>query len=474
MPFQKSTSTFSDAFGTLAMRVVGIALAFVSTAVAARLFGPAEYGAYSAALALASLLAAIAPVGSGHLLVRNLSTIKDPDEAGRETAIAHLCTAYSTALLIAVSLVVWSVSRYGFKNDEWARTSMLALIMFVPRTVMSLRQWLAIPLIGSRRAVMPEQTTLPFLFIASLLLMAAAGWKLTATSAAVVNAVTMLAVWIISSQTGPIRSVYQSSLKSVRQTCRLDVAQQFRNGLPFVSVGIGNILSQSCMPIVIAAACGFEQTAYFALAFSCAALATIPLSAFNLTMISTCARFYKQGDFLAAQHAVRSAATVTFVLSVVVSIAIWLGSPLLVTLLGAKYESVCRLLPLLLLTMIVDCLTGPTNPVMLTMKMENTHSRTIFALIPIQFGTVYLMGKVVGIEGAAFAFLASRCLWNIVIFTRIYQVRGLVMLPYLGFRSALRESSSVSENELSLCRCEQSYWRSTPNPEVSASHVRAA
>jgi Na+-driven multidrug efflux pump len=131
-------------------------------------------------------------------------------------------------------------------------------------------------------------------------------------------------------------------------------------------------------------------------------------------------------------------------------------------------------LPALLLSMIVDCLTGPTNPVLQAMNMENTHSRVLLAFIPVQFGAVYLFGTVAGIEGAGIAFLVSRCLWNVVVFARIYQVRGLVMLPYLDVTRAFGADSPGSEGKTSQRQCRQSRWQAVASPEVSASDVRAA
>ena len=73
----------TDAFGTLVVRMIGIALIFVSTTVTARLLGPAEYGTWSAAMALALLLATLAPLGSDRILVQKLSTMECDSEIGR-------------------------------------------------------------------------------------------------------------------------------------------------------------------------------------------------------------------------------------------------------------------------------------------------------------------------------------------------------------------------------------------------------
>ncbi|RLT03324.1 MAG: lipopolysaccharide biosynthesis protein [Planctomycetota bacterium] len=469
----KPSTTLSDAFGTFVVRMVGIALMFVSTTVTARLLGPEEYGTYSAALALAVLLAALAPLGTDRILVRSLSSPKCPEETGRETTIAHLCTAIVATLLLCGILTAWFVNSFVFYNPPCARTCLLATGMFVPLAVVYLRQWLAIPLIGSRRALIPEQTILPLVFTTSLLLLAAAGWKPNAAIAASTYAIVMSIVWIGSLQAEPIRSVYRSAWNAILSVGRSDIRRQFRDGRPFVCIGIGSLLTQSCMPLVIAATCGFEETAYFSLALPYATLASIPLGVFNLSIIPRCARHYNRGEFAATSHAVRSAATVTFLLAAVLSIMIWICSPLLLTVLGEEFRMVCRLLAPLLLGVIVDSLTGPTIPVMQTMKMERNYSRALFAFIPIQLCLVYGFGKVAGIEGTAFSYFAARCLWNIIVFTTIYQHRGLVMLPYLRVTQAFHESPPALEQTI-RSRPKQSLWKNSSVPDVPVAPARAA
>jgi len=473
MSFRKPTTMLTDALGTLVVRGVGIALMFVSTTVTAILLGPEEYGAYSAALALAVLMASLAPLGSDRILVRNLSTTKCPDEAGCETAIAHLCTGITAAVLIGAALTGWFVNTLVFDNPDWARTLLLATMMFVPLTVILLRQWLALPILGSRRAVIPEQTILPFVFTVSLLLISVAGWQLGAGTAAATYAIVMAMVWIGSLQTGSIRTVYQSAWNAIPNARQADIRRQFREGLPFVSVGIGSLLTQSAMPLLIAATCGFEETAYFTLAFPYAVLASVPLGVFNFTMIPRCARHYKLGEFTEANHAVRSAATVTVLLSATLSIVIWTCSPILATLVGPEYSMVCRLLPPLLLGVIVDCLTGPTIPVMQTMNMEKTYAQALFAFIPILLCLVYWFSRVAGVEGAACAYCVSRCLWNVIVVVAIYRHRGLVMLPYLRIRQAFNEFRPVLETG-ATGSSRQSLWKIAGTTDPATVQTRAA
>jgi len=451
----KPSTLISDAFGTLVVRMIGIALMFVSTTVSARLLGPAEYGAYTAALALAILLATLAPMGSDRILVRSLSTAKCLSERGRETAIAHLCTAITAVILLCAALVSWVINDQILDNHSLARTSLLAAFMFVPQSVTYLRQWVAIPLIGARRAVMPEQTLVPVLFMAAILFVAGTGFRVTALTASTSYFVVLLLVWAGSVGVGSLRATYRSAWNTFPQIRQLPVRARILEGIPFVSVAIGAVWTQTCTPLIIAMTCGFDDTACYALAMPYAALPAIPLSVFNLIMIPRCARYFRNREFAEANHAVRSAATVTFVLAAVIGGSVWICSPWLITVLGKQYSMTCRLLPPLLLAALVDCLTGPTIPVMQTMSLEKTYTRTLFAFIPIHLGLIYFFSRVAGIEGAALGYLLSRCVWNVVVVTRIYQLRRLVMLPYLSFQSAFTEESRQSPDEPSEDRPKQ-------------------
>jgi len=464
----------TDAFGALVVRGIGILLMFGSTTLTARLLGPEEYGTYTAALSLALLLATLAPMGSDRLLVRNLSTVKCPAEAGRETAIAHVCTALVAMLLLSGCVGAWLMNALVLNNLKWAQTSLMGSILFLPLTATYLRQWAAIPLIGTRRAVMPEQTFLPLLLTGSVLTLAVMNWRLTAPAIATMYAGMMVIVWIGSLLSRPLRDVFLSAWKESRAVTGQAVGRQMRDGLPFVSVAMGAVLSQASMPLVIAATCGFVESGYFALAMPYAALAAVPLGVFNLSMIPRCARHFRDGEFAEANHAVRSAATATFILAALISIVTWQLSPLLVRLLGEDYSTVCRLFPPLLLAAMVDCLTGPTIPVMQTMKMEVSYTRALFAYIPIQLGLIYSLGRVAGIEGAATAYLLARCLWNAVVLIRIYQVRGLIMLPYLRISHAIHEWSAVAEKVTPLRQSQQSSWKFPPTVDRTAETKRAA
>jgi O-antigen/teichoic acid export membrane protein len=440
---QNSTSSRSvlrEAFGTLIIRCVGILLMFASTTVAARTLHPADFGAYSTALSMALLLACIAPLGTDRILMRNVSNSDSLATTGAEIAIAHVCTAISSLILASGCLLFSGFSTALGYSGRWPTTLIQATLIFLPLALIYLRQWTAMPLIGSRRAVMPEQTIVPVAFILLMLAGLAVGLTPTAGRTCTMYATALMLVWALSFCSAKIRIAYLEAARQLPQVLHRRTLHRMIEGLPFVSVSIGAVWTQSCVALVVAAACGFAEAAYFSLAFPFAVLPAIPLGALNLSIMARCARHYHRGEFAQANHAVRSGATAAFVSGAGIALVTWLCSPLLIVFLGAKYTMVCQLLPTLLLAVLLECLTGPTLPVMQTMGMERTYAVLLFAFIPVQLALNYGFGRLAGVEGVAYGYLFSRLLWNLAVVHRIYSDRGLLMLPYLRPALALKKS----------------------------------
>ncbi len=417
-----------DALSTLLVRVVGIGLMFGSTVLTTRVLGPYEFGIYNAGLALAMLLATLAPLGTDRVLVRNLSVNPDLRHVGGEIALGHRCTAFVTGILIPLCLLTSLILTFVLDRPHLGMTAVLAVVMLVPLTVTYLRQWIAIPLVGTRKAVLPEQVLFPLLSSALMGLLIWRSQPMTAWTATIVHSAMTLGIWVLSLRSGPLRRAYSAAVHCDGPAIAT-VSDRLSEGMPFVWVAIGTILCQKCMPLVVAAGCGFADTAHFSLAMMITALPAIPLGILNLSLVPQFARLHSDGNLEGARLLGRRSAAATFIAALLVSIGIWLGRPILLYFFDARYTLVIGLLPALLLAAVVDCLTGPTIPVMQTMDMERTYSRALFLWIPIQLVTNFVLSRYLEADGAALGYLLGRCLWNVMVVALIYRRHGFVMLP---------------------------------------------
>lgn len=427
-------SLLSDAVGTLLVRLLGTGLVFVTTTVAARVLGPHEFGIYNAGSSLAILLATLVPMGTDRVLVRNLSTVVSPTAAGHDTALSHICTAIMCLLLLCAGVLQYLLRDRLLLSASWLHACMLAAVTFIPVALTNLRQWIAIPLIGTRYAVLPEQTILPLAFTGTVGLAALLDVPQTAWSATWTYALLALLVWGLSLLTEPIRTAYSAALSVSPQ--RADIQDYLRSALPFVGMSVGVMLIQRSVPLLIAMTCGFAETAQFAVAQQFAGLSTIPLGVAALCILPQCTRQYRQQQLSEAAHSVRQAATLTFLLSLLTTLLTWLASPLLVDIFGQSYARVQEILPTLLLVSVVETVSGPSVAVMQAMRLEHALARIVLGFIPVQLGLIYVTSLAGGLEGGACGLLLSRLLWIVAVVWNIYVSRGVLSLPYLNPRTA--------------------------------------
>jgi O-antigen/teichoic acid export membrane protein len=422
----------------MVVRVLGLLMMFVCTTLTARLLGPAEYGTYNTGLSLAIVLATLAPLGTDRVLVKHLSLNQSPEVAAPEIALTHWCTLLMSGVLLAGCLLgVVLFQRVG--PHAWSQAASLAAILFVPLTLTYLRQWVAIPLVGTRRALMPEQILIPGL---TLFLLTGMAWRstrpLTASTATLIVSVLTFVVWGGTTYRGVLRPLYLQAFHD-RSTGAGGVVERVSAGLPFVFVAVGSIVCQRGIPLVVSASCSFSDTAYFSYAMLVAGLPSLPLGIVGLTLIPRFARHYHNGRMEESRRLARNASTLIFLIAVVLSAGLLITAPLIPMILGAQWRAVTTLLPALLLASLVDCLTGPTVPVMQTTGMERTYSCLFLVYIPVQLLLLYGLSQWAGVQGAAVAYLLGRCLWNLLVTTLIYRQRSLVMLPA---RASLREGLS--------------------------------
>jgi len=430
----KHVSLFSDAFGTMAVRVLGMALVFATTIVSANVLGPIEFGAYNAGLSLTFVLASLLPLGTDRVLVRNLAVIQNPMDAGADTAMAHM-----SSLIVAAGLFVCACLQYQFPGIlpipvSWLQTSMLAAIMVVPVTLTNLRQWIAIPLIGTRFAVLPEQTLVPIAYLAVIGIAFGLDIRITAISAAWTYAAVVMVVWLVSLQTPSIGTAYASATRSLPKPRQL--VNYVRTALPFINVSVGCILLQRCLPLITVLTCGFAESGQFAVAQQLSGLPTIPLGVATLVILPRCARQFRTGQLQAASETVRDAATLTFVLALGIAIVTWLATPALPYLFGRSYTRVQEILPTMLLVAIVESVSGPSMAVMQAMNLERSLARTILGFVPLQLGLVYGFSHWLGLEGAAIGLLISRLLWIAMVVGIIFRCERIVSLPSLRIQSS--------------------------------------
>lgn len=426
-----------DAFTAMIVRICGAGLVLLVSLLASRWLGPAEFGRYTSTIAIGVFVATMSPLGTDKVLVRILSTDSDDALICRSLAKTHACAFIVCAGLFVLTWLSGLIS-FSHHSGTLAEALGMSTLVMMPLTVSLLRQWAAIPLIGTRNAIFPEQIIVPASFSICLVAGLFTGIPATARFVLSMYALILAVVWVLSLKAEKLRAIYAGALKQL-STLRLKELIEFANaGLPFLAISLGTVWVQSFMSLAVAASCGFESAAVFALALPIATVPAMSLGIINLSFISRFAVDYKAGDLSSARQAGRIAASASFYPALAAALAILLLQPMIMKVVGPEYIRVGNILPPLLLGVLMDCLAGPTTPVMQTMNMQGFYARSLIICVSIQIGITWLAGRIADVEGVALGFAMSRVLWNAVIATAIFRQRGLVMLPCWNLLALIR------------------------------------
>ncbi len=420
-----------DALKTTIMRGAGILLVYGSTTIAARVLGDLQFGEYHSALGLAMLLAALAPLGTDRVLVRNLSVQDDVQQRRHEVVITHRCLLLATLALLALVIPTgMMLGQLGY--PEWQKTVLLSALLFPPLSLLWLRQWVALPLVGSFQALVPEQILIPVGLVSGLLAIHAGGGTAGAVELALLNTGLMLCLWLATTRSRQLQPVYGGLLRRVLSKLPAAELRHYASGgLPFLLVAVGGILCQRSMPLVVAAGTDFAAVAAFSYGMMVAGAAALPLGVLNIALVPRFARLWQNNLLQDANQLARDSAAIIFFAGVFLGALIWLCWPILLLFIGPDYVAVTPLLPWLLAAVLLDCLTGPTVPVMQTMGLEGDYGRLLLLYTPIQLVLMYWCSVEWSLAGAAGAYLAGRGLWNVAIFCLIAKRRSMVLLPDL-------------------------------------------
>ncbi len=147
-------------------------LSFISATVLARLLGPADYGAYSNAVAWVLILSALGVFGFNTLLIRDLAIMK----AQNKWALIKGLLRFSDGLILSISvllaLILWGVAGLLFStpDKENLRISLLIAAPLIPLyTIINLRQSAMRGLQQVTRAMLPDLIFRPGFYLVCIL-----------------------------------------------------------------------------------------------------------------------------------------------------------------------------------------------------------------------------------------------------------------------------------------------------------------
>jgi O-antigen/teichoic acid export membrane protein len=425
--------TRTTAYG-VGVRAVGMALGLAMAIFLARNLAAEDLGAYQGVLNICIILGGLASATSERPATRRIAALHgdDPEELRTEVAIAHAVVGIA-ALAVVLALVAGSLLP---AVPETARATMRLAALATPGVaILSLRQWIALPLQGVAASLGPEQIGQPILFLGvaslalhrsglgpfeALAIYAAAGWT----------------VWLASSWRSGLLSLLRDGIRELPSARRLRA--RFIEGRPFVLLTTVAVLPTYATVPIIAALLGRSDAGRLAIALQLTALVAVPLQIVSLATMPRCAALHRDGDTAAIDTMVRAASTLSLALGIGLAAVLLVGLDTILGALGPSFTATSSLIPILVAGQLINAALGPNGPTLQMIGLERELVRVEGGVTALRMVAVVLAASAGSIVGVAFALTVTSALRNLLLSTTLYRRAGILTLPQFPPRRAHR------------------------------------
>lgn len=438
---ERSLHILRGSFTSMAVRVCGLGLAFLSHLILSRTLGVSQYGSYVIALGWAMVLVVPARLGLDNSALR-FATIYNHDGKGgdfRGLVIFSLAIIglVSTAIA-AVLLLGWEFGVKPLRQIEWLL--LVGIAITIPFS--ALLAWLSALIRTANRILAAqffEQVLRPALLIVAIALAGFGGWKLGASAAMLLTGLTVALATIgiaLAAKTsfrdlplGAPNFQHRREWLSVSWVLFLmSVVQELLNQIDLILLGI---LGDA------------TQAAHFAAAWRLASLVRFGLVAVTTVTGPLIAAAFHRRDIDELAHIARLSARVSALFALALSLLIGLlGQPLL-RMFGPGFDDAYPALLIMLAGGVVSSFTGSAGNLM-TMT---GHQRAALIIFAGAFAASLLLNIALipslGAIGSAIASSVALVAWNLAMSLFVRRKLG-VDATALGRPPAGRESQSAT------------------------------
>lgn len=417
----------SSITGIGGLRIAGMALAFATNILLARLLGVKEYGTVVYVLAWVGILSVVGVFGLDRLLVREIATYRVQSSWGLLRGVLRWGIAVS--LLISSSIACIAILIHPHIADSKLNPVLPAaccLLIFIVLTrvmgaalqgfhkvVLSqfaesfIQPGLILLLIATTGIILKNNLTaghiLYFYIIAAGTACLFAGWMLR---------------WIMAHVPKPKTPVQYSSKLWLIGT------------LPLFAVSALDVLNTQLSSLMLGTLSGTTAVGVYAAAERGAMLVVLPLNVVSLTVAPTFAMLYQSREHTNLQRLVTKSARFILAVSTPVALALIAGGQWFLMVFGQSFTAGQLPLAVLCIAQLVNAAIGPVS----FLLIMTGHGRE--AAVGIGTGVVlnltlnlFLIPKW-GASGAAIAAASSLIAWNIMLAAFVWRRLGIVMTAF--------------------------------------------
>ncbi len=433
------------------VRGFGLPAALALSVVLARVLGPEEYGIYSFIVATALFLDKPLTGSVGTIMVRQVAhrSATVLGDALKNvfplvTKFALICILFwVVTLLVANALMTTQTGAIANDNNYYILLLLPFLFLF------GLGASLLRSMHLTTLAILPEQLLKPVLMLVALGFIYAFQTTEFALEAGRMLDIYLLVLFFLTCGAFAVARYYYLRVKRQQEkTDTQDVAPEStgisENPRTFTTLYFMSIIQavNAYMPILFLSYFHEAETVgIYRAATNIATNIGLGLLAVNLTVSPRIVRAYKNGDLVAVQRLLVLGTRVIIAIALPLAlIFIAFSAPLVDLLFGAAYAQSAQVLVWLSIAFLINAVCGPVAMTLNMLKLEKETIRAVALAASVNCTCCLLLVPSFGAIGAAYSIIACFTIWNAVLMLRLYQLRGLLVLPYVtsGMLSRLK------------------------------------
>ena len=420
-------NAFGDSFlksgaSLLLLQMAGMGLSLGVSVLLARQLGPSQFGIYSFALALATLISVPVQFGLPPLVVRETARLLYENNVRRMFALwrwSALIAFLASAAIFTAVLLLGSLIFAAYIT----KSLLVATVLLVPLLAFGMLR--AAALRGLGHVVMgqvPETIIRPGLILLLLLAILGLGHEIDALSAMVLNVVgtslTFVAGALMLARAAP--SSRSGMAPPIPHYDWLRAAMFL--GVTSAAVVINRNLDIAMLGSLRSA----TEVGQYKVSVTLAMVSATALNVLNLLIQPQVARLNAAGDIDAIKRLVTKVARLSFVVGLCcAAVFLLLGEEVIARSFGAEYSAAYPAMSILIAGQIFNTCFGP---VMLVLNMMGQERTTMSSVIVAAGGNIVLNALLIppfGTLGAAMATAATFLLWNVLLNIKARRLLGI-------------------------------------------------
>ncbi len=411
------------------IKLAGTFLALISGVLLARILGPTQYGFYSYALSIVTILLIPATLGLPLLIVRFTVSYQVTEAWSVISGLlirAKQFARYSSILVVIIFLPI------GYILDEHI-SSVHFYTFSIGLFAIPLLSYNAIRSAAMRGfgsilyAQLTDSIIRPILFILIILLLLQSQTSITSEVAMTINLFLILATFVLG--------IYWlrkfTPIQVIHSTPEFRTKEWMIALVPFILTQGVVVLNNHVTILMVGMIDGPESTGIFQVAIKGSEIINFALAAVNLVIAPQVAKLYTQNKINQLQRLMTmSSIAITIYSLLCTMILIFFGKPLVNLVFGSAYDSSASALVILLFGQLVNSMIGSLGMLLsMTGHQKDIFKGTVFVMV-LLVAMNLLFIPLFGVIGAAASSSIGIILWNLIMW---YYVRTRIGINPTAF-----------------------------------------